>query len=158
MLRASSNNQTSWVSANNYQQLNYLKMLSKISLVALTGFLLSPAAAGPVNGNDHSPASKRSPLGISLPPLIPSIPGVTEPLASNAPPLPILQIPTPPLESPPFTGANIKPKKIGYFWTGAGDNIHKDFLVTASLDDVSGAFVSASTLCRLSSAHNHSRF
>lgn len=61
---------------------------------------------------------------ISLPPLIPSIPGVTEPLASNAPPLPILQLPTPPLPSPPFVGSNIKPKKIGYFWTGAGDNIH----------------------------------
>jgi len=61
---------------------------------------------------------------ISLPPLIPSIPGVTEPLALNAPPLPILQLPTPPLPSPPFVGSNIKPKKIGYFWTGAGDNIH----------------------------------
>jgi hypothetical protein len=61
---------------------------------------------------------------LSLPPLIPAIPGVTEPLASNAPPLPILQIPTPPLPSPPFTGSNIKPKKIGYFWTGAGDNQH----------------------------------
>lgn len=66
-----------------------------------------------------------SPLGISLPPLIPSIPGVTEPLASKlAIPLPILQIPTPPLESPPFQGSDLKPKKIGYFWTGAGDNIH----------------------------------
>ncbi|KAF2019900.1 hypothetical protein BU24DRAFT_439834 [Aaosphaeria arxii CBS 175.79] len=74
--------------------------------------------------------------GLSLPPLIPSIPGVTEPLASNAPPLPILQVPTPPLSSPPFTGnQNIKPKKIGYFWTGAGDNQHKDFLATYSLDD-----------------------
>ncbi|KAK0111094.1 hypothetical protein ONS95_001472 [Cadophora gregata] len=72
---------------------------------------------------------------ISLPPLIPSIPGVTEPLASNAPPLPILQIPTPPLPSPPFIGSNIKPKKIGYFWTGAGDNQHADFLATYSLDD-----------------------
>lgn len=61
---------------------------------------------------------------LSLPPLIPHIPGVTDPLASNAPPLPILQVPTPPLESPPFVGSNIKPKKIGYFWTGAGDNIH----------------------------------
>jgi len=61
---------------------------------------------------------------LSLPPLIPSIPGVTEPLASNAPPLPILQVPTPPLPSPPFTPSNIRPKKIGYFWTGAGDNIH----------------------------------
>jgi len=61
---------------------------------------------------------------LSLPPLIPSIPGVTEPLASNAPPLPILQLPTPPLPSPPFTPSNIRPKKIGYFWTGAGDFIH----------------------------------
>lgn len=154
MLATSSNNQASWGSPNHHQQLNYLKMLSKISLAALTGFLLSPAAAGPVNGNDHFPASKRSPLGISLPPLIPSIPGVTEPLASNAPPLPILQIPTPPLESPPFTGANIKPKKIGYFWTGAGDNIHKDFLVTASLDDVSNLFVSALRTSVLSNTYN----
>ena len=62
---------------------------------------------------------------LSLPPLIPSIPGVTEPLASNAPPLPILQVPTPPLDSPPFTPSNIQPKKIGYFWAGAGDNEHK---------------------------------
>ncbi|KAK4127026.1 hypothetical protein N657DRAFT_566176 [Parathielavia appendiculata] len=75
-------------------------------------------------------------LGISLPgPLIPSIPGVTTPLTQNAPPLPILQVPTPPLDSPPFTASNIKPKKIGYFWTGAGDKQHKDFLATYSLDD-----------------------
>lgn len=73
---------------------------------------------------------------LSLPPLIPSIPGVTEPLASNAPPLPVLQVPTPPLESPPFTAnTTIKPKKIGYFWTGSGDKLHKDFLATYSLDD-----------------------
>ncbi|CAI7676011.1 unnamed protein product [Penicillium pancosmium] len=72
---------------------------------------------------------------LSLPPLIPSIPGVTEPLTTNAPPLPILQVPTPPLESPPFTPSDIKPKKIGYFWTGAGDKFHKDFLATYSLDD-----------------------
>jgi hypothetical protein len=73
---------------------------------------------------------------LSLPPLIPAIPGVTEPLATNAPPLPILQVPTPPLDSPPFTSnQQIKPKKIGYFWTGAGDNNHKDFLATYSLDD-----------------------
>ncbi|XXG96161.1 hypothetical protein Hte_002440 [Hypoxylon texense] len=72
---------------------------------------------------------------LSLPPLIPTIPGVTEPLTSNAPPLPILQIPTPPLESPPFEASNIKPKKIGYFWTASGDNEHKDFLATYSLDD-----------------------
>ena len=71
---------------------------------------------------------------ISLPG-IPTIPGVTEPLSSNAPPLPILQVPTPALPSPPFTPANIRPKKIGYFWTGAGDNQHKDFLAVYSLDD-----------------------
>ena len=62
---------------------------------------------------------------LSLPPLIPSIPGVTEPLNNLAPPLPILQIPTPALDSPPFTASDIKPKKIGYFWTGAGDKQHK---------------------------------
>ncbi|KAL2009979.1 hypothetical protein VTN00DRAFT_5786 [Thermoascus crustaceus] len=72
---------------------------------------------------------------LSLPPLIPSIPGVTEPLASNAPPLPVLQVPTPPVDSPPFEPSDIKPKKIGYFWVGAGDKVHKDFLATYSLDD-----------------------
>ncbi|KAF2203562.1 hypothetical protein GQ43DRAFT_498806 [Delitschia confertaspora ATCC 74209] len=78
----------------------------------------------------------RTVTALSLPPLIPTIPGVTEPLSSNAPPLPILQLPTPPVESPPWVGnQTIKPKKIGYFWTGAGDNIHKDFLATYSLDD-----------------------
>lgn len=61
---------------------------------------------------------------LSLPPLIPSIPIITDPIVSNAPPLPILQLPTPPLVSPPFQGSDIKPKKIGYFWTGAGDNQH----------------------------------
>ena len=73
---------------------------------ALTGLLASQAVA------------------LSLPPLIPAIPGVTEPLSNNNIPLPILQIPTPPLSSPPFTPSNLKPKKIGYFWTGAGDNKH----------------------------------
>ncbi|OQD76388.1 hypothetical protein PENDEC_c004G06959 [Penicillium decumbens] len=72
---------------------------------------------------------------LSLSPLIPTIPGVTEPLTSNAPPLPVLQVPTPPLESPPFTPSAIKPKKIGYFWTGSADKFHKDFLATYSLDD-----------------------
>lgn len=62
---------------------------------------------------------------LSLPPLIPSIPGVTDALTTNAPPLPILQVPTPPLESPPFTPSDIKPKKIGYFWTGSADKFHK---------------------------------
>lgn len=80
-------------------------------------------------------AASAKPL-LSLPPLIPSIPGVTEPLSTNAPPLPILQVPTPPLDSPPFvSNQQIKPKKIGYFWTAAGDNNHKDFLATYSLDD-----------------------
>lgn len=71
-------------------------------------------------------------------------------------PLPVLQLPTPALPSPPFYGSDIKPKKIGYFWTGAGDNQHAgkiftrwlicpiakrshsslDFLATYSLDDV----------------------
>lgn len=91
---------------------------------------------------DTSPIKKRSPLGISLEQgLIPLIPGVTEPLTKDASiPLPILQLPLPPLDSPPFTASNIKPKKIGYFWTGSGDNQHKDFLVTTSLDDVSLKF------------------
>ncbi|KAL6352534.1 hypothetical protein LRP88_14302 [Fusarium phalaenopsidis] len=102
-------------------------MPSLISLTALLGALTSQVSASPAN------LDKR--LGLSLPPLIPKIPGVTEPLADNAPPLPILQVPTPPLDSPPFKVSNIKPKKIGYFWTGAGDNKHADFLVTASLDD-----------------------
>jgi selenium-binding protein 1 len=79
---------------------------------------------------------------VSLPPLIPSIPGVTVPLNDLAPPLPILQVPTPALDSPPFTASDIKPKKIGYFWTGAGDRQHKDFLATYSLDDVGTAFPS----------------
>jgi len=65
-----------------------------------------------------------APLGISLLPLIPSIPGFTDPITQNAPPLPVLQIPTPPLASPPFQGSDIRPKKIGYFWTEAGDNEH----------------------------------
>ena len=72
---------------------------------------------------------------LSLPPLIPYIPGVTEPLSSNAPPLPILQRPTPPLPSPEHTVSNIRPKKIGFFWTAAGDNEHADFLASYSLDD-----------------------
>ncbi|KAF4534421.1 Selenium binding protein [Lasiodiplodia theobromae] len=92
--------------------------MHSLALTSLAGLLAVPATA------------------LSLPPLIPSIPGVTEPLASNAPPLPVLQLPTPPLDSPPHdTNSNIKPKKIGYFWTGAGDNVHADFLATYSLDD-----------------------
>jgi hypothetical protein len=59
---------------------------------------------------------------LSEPLLIPTIPGITDPMISNAQALPILQVPAPPLPSITFTGSNIKPKKIGYFWTGAGDN------------------------------------
>lgn len=66
-----------------------------------------------------------SPLDLSLPPLIPDIEGVTVPLYNIVPPLPILQAPLPPVDSPPFTGSEIKPNKIGYFWTGAGDKMHK---------------------------------
>lgn len=101
-------------------------------LAALMG---TPAWASPVEKREAAPLLGLD-IPVSLPPIIPVIPGVTEPLAKNAPPLPILQAPTPPLASPPFTASNIKPKKIGYFWTGAGDNQHADFLVTASLDDV----------------------
>ncbi len=74
---------------------------------------------------------------LSLPPLIPSIPGITDPVVSNAPPLPILQVPTPPLASPPFIGSNIKPKKIGYFWTGAGDNEHAGMILLEHLSKCS---------------------
>jgi selenium-binding protein 1 len=71
----------------------------------------------------------------SLPPLIPKIPGVTELLNKAAFPLPILQIPTPALPAPAYTPSNIRPKKIGYYWTASGDNQHADFLVSYSLDD-----------------------
>lgn len=81
--------------------------------------LAATALATPVPEPDPKPQ-------ISLPDsLIPSIPGVTDPIVSGLSiPLPVLQLPTPPLSSPGFTGSNLKPKKIGYFWTGAGDNEH----------------------------------
>jgi hypothetical protein len=68
--------------------------------------------------------AKASPLGLSLPPL-PHIPGVTEALGNIVPPLPILQFPSAPYDSPPFKGSDIEPKKIGYFWTGSGDKNYK---------------------------------
>lgn len=106
--------------------------------------LLAVALTSPVAVPDPDPQ-------LSLPPLLP-----VSPLPGGAPPLPILQVPTPALPSPPFQGSDIKPKKIGYFWTGAGDNQHAgkiftkpsicstankshsllDFLATYSLDDV----------------------
>lgn len=98
---------------------------------ALLSSLVAHVAGTPTKASE---LEKKNPQ-LSLPPLIPSIPGVTEPLVSILPPLPIIQPPTPPLDSPPFEVEDIKPKKIGYFWTGAGDNKHKDFLATVSLDD-----------------------
>ena len=97
-------------------------------LVLATAWLAAIASCAPASPNKE----KRQ---ISLPPIIPSIPGVTVPLATDAPPLPIAQPPTPALPSPPFVGSDIKPNKIGYFWTGAGDNEHADFLAAYSLDD-----------------------
>lgn len=113
--------------------------------------LLAVALTSPVAVPDPNPQ-------LSLPP--PALPS-TFPFEGGALPLPILQVPTPALPSPPFQGSDIKPKKIGYFWTGAGDNQHAgktftrpsicptannfnsslDFLATYSLDDVrSGHF------------------
>ncbi|KAK6542278.1 hypothetical protein TWF694_006238 [Orbilia ellipsospora] len=80
-----------------------------------------------------SPVPKPDPL--SIPPLIPTIPGITDPLASLAPPLPILKVPTPPIASPPFTASSLKPKKLGYFWTGPFNQAYADFLAVYSLDD-----------------------
>ncbi|KAF4125415.1 methanethiol oxidase [Geosmithia morbida] len=101
--------------------------------VALLSALASNAVAAPSQHADVSGSKDKR--QISLPPLIPSIPGVTELLNDVAPPLPVLQVPTPALDSESFPVENIKPKKIGYIWTGAGDNKHKDFLLTLSLDD-----------------------
>ncbi|PKS13129.1 hypothetical protein jhhlp_000471 [Lomentospora prolificans] len=101
-----------------------LIMSGVITSAILAALLTCPVVASP------------KPLDLSIPGgVIPAIPGVTEPLADIAPPLPVLQVPTPALPSEPFTASNLKPKKIGYFWTGAGDNKHKDFLVATSLDD-----------------------
>lgn len=108
--------------------------------------LLAVALTSPVAVPDPNPQ-----FSLPAPPL-PS----TFPFEGGAPPLPVLQAPTPALPSPPFQGSDIKPKKIGYFWTGAGDNQHAgktftrpsscpaankfhsslDFLATYSLDDV----------------------
>ena len=95
-------------------------MASYLHLSSLVlGYLLASASANPVPEAEPDPIPQ-----ISLPPLIPSVPGFADPLSSLTPPLPVLQVPTPPKDSPPFVGSNIKPKKIGYFWTGAGDNQH----------------------------------
>src|SRR5687768_1878888 len=84
-----------------YHQSFTIELVSTVKmapLVLLTTLLASLAAASP---------AKISKRGLSLPPLIPAIPGVTEPLNDLAPPLPILQVPTPPLDSPPFAVENI---------------------------------------------------
>jgi hypothetical protein len=113
------------------------KMHSFVKSAVVAAALAAPVFANPI----VTPTLVKRLLGIPLPVsipngIIPSIPGVTEPLASNAPPLPVLQLPTPPIpDTITVPLSNIKPKKIGYFWTGAGDNIHADFLVTTSLDD-----------------------
>lgn len=100
-----------------------------LAAALITQSVLVNGAYLPTKSTESGKAIKGR-LDLSLPPLIPSIPGVTEPLTSNAPPLPILQLPTPPLDSPPFTPSDIKPKKIGYFWTGAGDKQHKGMQLT----------------------------
>ena len=96
-------------------------MSSHRSLLSVAiGYLLASTLANPVPEAEPEPKPQ-----VSLPgPVIPSVPGFADPLSSLSPPLPVLQVPTPPKASPPFVGSNIKPKKIGYFWTGAGDNDH----------------------------------
>jgi WD40 repeat protein len=99
------------------------------ALFTLTSLMAATAVGSPIAEPKPDPQ-------LSLPPLIPSIPGVTDPIASSLSiPLPILQIPTPPLTTPPWNGSDLQPKKLGYFWTGAGDNEHADFLAAYSLDD-----------------------
>ncbi|KAK6502707.1 hypothetical protein TWF506_003282 [Arthrobotrys conoides] len=85
-----------------------------------------------------SPVPNPKPNPLSIPgSLIPSIPvpGVNEIINNLAPPIPILRLPTPPIKSPPFTPSNLKPKKVGYFWTGPGNIQYADFLAVYSLDD-----------------------
>lgn len=74
---------------------------------------------------------------LSLPPLVPYVSGISELLYQVVPPLPILQAPLPPIPAAKIPSSNIKPKKVGYFWTGSADQRYADFLATYSLDDVS---------------------
>lgn len=83
------------------------------------GYLAVSVLANPVPEAEPNPNPQ-----VSLPPLIPSVPGFTDPIGTLAAPLLVLQVPTPAKPSSPFTGSDIKPKKIGYFWTAAGDNDH----------------------------------
>lgn len=83
-----------------------------------------------------APATEEHKRQVSIPgSLIPKLGNLTDPIANNAPPLPILQLPTPPIDAAPFKPSNTKPKKLGYFWTGAEDRKHRDFLAAVSLDD-----------------------
>lgn len=85
-----------------------------MSAVSITfGFVLALAAASPLAEPQ-----------LSIPQVIPSVPGFADPISQLAVPLPVAQVPTPALASPPFQGSDIKPKKIGYFWTASGDNNH----------------------------------
>ncbi|KAI4160391.1 MAG: hypothetical protein LQ342_005802 [Letrouitia transgressa] len=104
--------------------------IQKLLSLTVLGCIVASSLASPVPEAEPDPIPQ-----ISLPPLIPSVPGFTDPIGTLVPPLPVLQPPTPAKPSPPFVGSDIKPKKIGYFWTGAGDNDHKDFLAAYSLDD-----------------------
>ncbi|KAF3923609.1 hypothetical protein ABW21_db0203647 [Orbilia brochopaga] len=56
--------------------------------------------------------------------------------ANPIPPIPILRPAPLPVTSPKRPESNLKPKKIGYFWTGPGNfNLYRDFLAVYSLDD-----------------------
>lgn len=91
-----------------------------VLLPVVLGGMLGLALASPLNDPP-----------ISIPTPVPSVPPFTDPIIQTAPPGIVLQPPTPALESPPFTPSDLKPKKIGYFWTGAGDNKHKGISPTA---------------------------
>lgn len=76
-----------------------------------------------------SPLAAPDPVAQLSLPGVPSVPGFIGPLSSLVPPTPVLQFPSPALDSPPFTGSDIKPKKIGYFFVGAGDNDHAGMIL-----------------------------
>ncbi|KAJ6263891.1 hypothetical protein Dda_0028 [Drechslerella dactyloides] len=107
----------------------HLRIALAVALRAASAF------ASPV----PKPAAKADPLG----PIIPKIPIITDPLADViSPEIPVLRVPTPPITSPPFSSSNLKPKKIGYFWTGPGNIDYADFLAVYSLDgDTFGTFI-----------------
>ena len=91
----------------------------KLLAVLAAGSFAGTVSASPFADPQPDPVAQ-----ISLPPVIPSVPSFTDPINSLAPPLPVLQVPTPAKDSPPFQGSDLKPKKVGYFFTGAGDKQH----------------------------------